>query len=239
MRIFLIMFVFFANIINAQEVCESPEESLEDLNSITKCVINDVKKADHQSTRQISVRISAPKKRYLTKRVIADKKEARTISTINATGLSHVDHSNSLTKKVSLSANIKALTNSLSAEEVKKAKSFNDVDKIPAFKSCTEVENDEELACFNKEMINHIEKNFMYPSKAVIAKTEGKVWVRFIVNKEGEVSNIKTLGPKGGELLKEEAMRVISLLPKFTPSVKNGKRIAAKYGFPINFALDN
>ena len=239
MKVFLILFVFFANIIIAQEVCESPEESLEDLNSITKCVINDVKKVEHESTRQISVRISVPKKRYLTKRVIADKSEAKTISTMSTSGVSDVNHLNSLTKEVLLSANIKALTNRLSTEEVREAKSFNNVDQIPTFVNCNETKKGNELACFNKEMINHIEKYFNYPSKAVIAKTEGKVWVRFIINKEGNVSNIKTLGPKGGELLKEEAMRVISLLPEFTPSIKSGERVAVKYGLPINFALDN
>ena len=231
----LLLALITSTFIIAQDTCESPEESLEDLNSITKCSIKEVKKTNSKSTRQISVRISAPNRRYLKKRSMEQKSVATSANSLNVSGISKTLSTN--ISKTTL--NIKALTNNLSTEEVRKASSFNNVDNIPAFTNCESVNKGDELACFNKEMIKHVEKHFSYPNEAVMNKTEGKVWIRFIINKEGTVTNIKTLGPKGGELLNAEAVRVISKLPRFKAGTKNGKRTAVKYGLPIQFSLDN
>ena len=87
-------------------------------------------------------------------------------------------------------------------------------------------------------MIKHIQKYFCYPSEAVRNQVEGEVWVRFVIDKNGYVKNIKTLGPKGGDLLNEEVKRVVTKLPRFAPARKNGKSVSVKYGFPINFSLE-
>ncbi len=88
-------------------------------------------------------------------------------------------------------------------------------------------------------MMKHIQEYFSYPEKALINKIKGKVWVRFIIDQDGNVTNIKALGPKGGKILNDEAIRVVSNLPKFEPAYKNGKQISVKYGFPINFSLED
>lgn len=88
-------------------------------------------------------------------------------------------------------------------------------------------------------MVKHIEKHFNYPNEAVIKKIEGNVQTRSIIGKDGNVTNIKTLGPKGGEVLNNEAKRVVAKLPKFIPGKNNRKKVSVKYGFPINFSLEN
>jgi len=241
MRKFLLLLgLSVSTLLSAQETCESSEETLADLNSITKCSINEVKKKNSSTTRQISVRISAPKKRYLKKRTVKRKAVASSASVLNGSGIANTNHSTEISNtntSLDNSAAIAALTNNLSAEEVRKASSFNAVTHLPSFSNCKKAKKNEELACFNKEMINHIEEHFSYPSKAVVDKIEGKVWIRFIIDKNGNVTNIKTLGPKGAQLLNDEAVRVIAKLPKFTPAVKDGKKTDVKYGLPIHFSL--
>ncbi len=228
-----LLFISAGTLIFAQtnKTCETPSEVVEDLNSITKCTI---KKSENPEakTRQISVRISAPK-RYLK------KKKKETLGGLNTSGVSNTDHS-VFDKPTILKTNLAALTNSLSKEELRTALKFNDVDVVPLFSDCDSSGNkNTQLECFNEEMINHIQKHFVYPKEAMVNKVEGEVWVRFIIDTNGNVTNIKTLGPEDGELLEDEAVRVVSNLPKLTPGSKNGKRIPVKYGFPINFSLED
>ena len=241
-KITLLIIALITNTLIAQDNCESTEHDFEDLNSITKCIIAPSKKADGKETRQISVNISAPKKRYLKKRVLVKKQIVSNINHLNTSGISktqhNVDISNSLEirKEDSVINNVLALSNTLSKDELKKAVKFDAASTIPQFSSCKGKK--ENLNCFNTEMIKHIEKHFNYPNEAVIKKIEGKVWVRFVIDTDGNVSNIKTLGPKGGKVLDNEAIRVITQLPKFTPGKNNGKKVSVKYGFPISFSLD-
>ena len=227
----------------AQTTCECKEEIFEDLNSITKCSIEPTKTGSKKNTRQISVNISAPKTRYLKRRVVERKMEATSIGELNTSGVLNTNHESSISSKLVAKKNIVVnkialLSNTISAEEVKLAVKFHDTSKIPAFTSCSKEKGDKRLGCFNTEMVKHIEKHFHYPQEAVINKLEGKVWVRFIIDKQGYVSNIKTLGPKGGEILNEEAVRVVSKLPRFIPGKKDGKQVSVKYGFPISFSLE-
>ncbi|SNR13931.1 energy transducer TonB [Tenacibaculum jejuense] len=228
----------------AQDTCDTPEENtIEDLNSITKCSIKPAKNKKDKRSRQITVRVSASKRRFLKKRESRKKLAVSGASTLNSSGVSTVSNNSGISSKLSLkkksaSSNIAALTNSLSEEEVRKADRFNTVDKIPAFTNCSLTKKGEMIDCFNSEMMLHIQKHFRYPAEAVRNTVEGEVWVRFIIDKNGEVKNIKTLGPENAEILNEEAKRVVTKLPKFTPARKDGKRVAVKYGFPINFSLE-
>lgn len=229
------MLMFSAFVITAQKTCDSPKkEVIEDLNSITKCTIESGKKSKSKRARRISVRVSAPKKRFFKKR----KSTVNSVNNISSSGIASTEHSSEITKSLALRKSVANLTNKLSAEEVRKAEKFMTVDEIPTFKKCEVTKKDEALDCFNTEMINHIQEHFNYPSEAVLKKIQGNVWVRFVIDTNGDVTNIKTLGPKNGELLKLEAKRVASKLPKFTPAYKDGKAVSVKYGFPINFSLE-
>lgn len=239
----LLVVVFFSVIsISAQnkKTCNTPkEEVFEDLNSITKCTIKSSKKTKSKRAKTIAVKVSAPK-RYLRKRAAAKRKTLSNSNSLSTSGLEEIksDDSFEIAKTLELRKSVANLTNNLSAEEVREANKFIEVDNIPTFQKCKNTKQDEAMDCFNSEMINHIQQYFNYPAEAVVKKTEGEIWVRFIIDKNGEVTNIKTLGPKNGELLKLEAKRVASKLPKFLPAYKKGKPVAVKYGFPINFSLN-
>ncbi|WP_422089575.1 energy transducer TonB [Tenacibaculum ovolyticum] len=258
--LFLVLFVFSICTVSSQEVCESPDESSEvDLNSITKCAITPLKNSKDKKSRQIRVRVSA-RRRVLKRKATAsanslsassvDKSSIKT-ATAPVDGLSTSQIGSSsikedtpdlkpviALKETKAKSSIERLKEKLSKEEVSKALRFTFVDRIPTFKGCERVKKNERSDCFNNEMINHISKHFNYPSEAVRTHLEGEVWVRFIIDKDGYVKNIKTLGPDDAEILNEEAVRVVSKLPRFKPAKINGKPTSTKYGFPINFSLE-
>lgn len=240
-KVLSVLLITLSYVVFSQKTCDKKKEDvLEDLNSIsiTKCTIESSKKAKSKRARRISVRVSAPKRRYLKKRVVAKKDAVSSINNLNTSGVASVESSSEISKTLILRKSVANLTNKLSAEEVRSASKFIAVDEIPTFKSCKSASKEDALDCFNTEMIKHIQEHFSYPSEAVIKKIEGNVWVRFVIDKNGDVTNIKALGPKNGELLKLEAKRVASKLPKFSPALKGGKTVAVKYGFPINFSLE-
>jgi len=145
----------------------------------------------------------------------------------------------SVDNKESSLSNIQKLKEKLSKEQLQNSFEFEDVDVIPAFEKCEGVKKKEAMSCFNVQMMKHIQQNFRYPQDAVINKVEGNVWVRFVIDELGNVTNLKTLAPKNGELLKQEAERVVSRLSSFVPAKKGGKNVLVKYGFPINFSLED
>jgi TonB family protein len=246
MKIKVLLVVLLASLtLTGQETCDTPkEDAIQDLNSIsvTKCSIKPSKKGKSKRTRQITVRVSASK-RFLKKRQVAKKQAVASGTSLNTSGVSEIattpSISNSLSlKKKSAATDIAALTNSLSEEEVRKAERFTTVDELPSFSGCKNAKKGEMVDCFNEEMIKHINKHFRYPADAVANMVQGEVWVRFIIDSNGDVRNIKTLGPENAEILDQEAKRVVAQLSQFIPARKDGKAVAVKYGFPINFSLE-
>lgn len=239
----IIALTLFANFIVAQDVCEAKEESLEDLNSITKCVIDKTEKVNSSGTKskKLSVKISTST-RYLKGRI--KKKEAVTgLAGINISGVTDLKTSSSVAESLQLkdesANNISVLMSKISKEQLKNASEFEDLDKIPLFEKCESSTKEANSQCFNEEMMSHIQKHFRYPKEALLKKIQGNVWVRFVIDEDGNVTNLKTLCPKNGAPLKEEAIRVISKLMAFKPAQQKGKNVLAKYGFPINFSLED
>lgn len=115
---------------------------------------------------------------------------------------------------------------------------FSTVEEIPLFRKCVNVVKDEKLDCFNSQMMAHVQKYFEYPEIAVHNGIEGKVYVYFIIDKEGDVINIESRGPNGGQVLNNMAELVIGKLPQFIPGKQKGKAVNVKYVIPINFKLN-
>ncbi len=103
----------------------------------------------------------------------------------------------------------------------------------------------------DKGIREYIAKNVKYPKKAIKNGIRGKVYVSFVINKEGKVTNVKNarttaeMPNKKGKMvsceapsLTKEALRVISSMPDFSPGVQRGKTVNVSYTVPINFNLD-
>jgi TonB family protein len=85
-------------------------------------------------------------------------------------------------------------------------------------------------------MTKFLNENIVYPSKARKKKIQGKVFVKFIVEKDGTLSSIEVL--KGvHSLLDEEAFRVVSVSPPWIPGKQSGKVVRSQFVLPINFVL--
>jgi protein TonB len=81
-----------------------------------------------------------------------------------------------------------------------------------------------------------LQANLKYPSRARANGVKGTVWVTFLVDKHGNVSNIQTV--RGiGMGCDEEAMRVVSLMPKWIPGKQRGIPVDVLYKLPVRFEL--
>ncbi|WP_461451839.1 energy transducer TonB [Mucilaginibacter sp.] len=81
-----------------------------------------------------------------------------------------------------------------------------------------------------------LSKNLRYPQMAIDQHIQGKVWVSFIIEKDGTLSNFKVIRGVGYGL-DEEALRVLKLAPAWKPGIQNGQPVRVQYNIPINFQL--
>ncbi|WP_237275268.1 energy transducer TonB [Tenacibaculum ovolyticum] len=201
-----------------QEVCENPDESIADPNSITKCAIKDGKDG---GKKQLSIEVST------RRRVVRKKNE--TVSAIGGTSTSQKVAN--IKKNTLLVGKLELEDNSETIERIP----FNLVEEIPLFKKCNNVPLIKQAKCFENQMSKHIMRNFRYPQDAIDAGVQGRILVQFTINEEGNVDGIQMRGPKDGASLEKEASRIVSKLPKFIPGKHNGKSVKVKYGIPITF----
>ncbi|HLV38128.1 energy transducer TonB [Xanthomarina sp.] len=114
---------------------------------------------------------------------------------------------------------------------------FSVVEKVPIFPGCSGTSNQELKDCFSKKINEHIIKHFKYPSTALDLGIYGRVFVLFVVDKDGNVTNIRSRGPD--KMLEEEAERIIGLLPKMKPGMQRGNPVSVPYSIPINFQIQD
>lgn len=95
----------------------------------------------------------------------------------------------------------------------------------------------EKMAAFpggEQELYDFVSRNLRYPIKAQEDRISGKVIVSFVVLEDGNIGNIKIVRSLSPET-DDEAKRVVSILPRFTPGMQNGKNVAVWYTLPIAF----
>ena len=85
-------------------------------------------------------------------------------------------------------------------------------------------------------LMQYLSTNVRYPKDAKESGTQGSVIVSFIVEKDGSISNAKVTKPTYSSL-DEEALRVVSAMPKWVPGKQNGEAVRVKYAVPVSFRL--
>lgn len=88
----------------------------------------------------------------------------------------------------------------------------------------------------NQAMYKYLSENIKYPTMAMESGISGRVYVSFIVEKDGSISDVKVMRGIGGGCDKE-AVRVVKNMPKWTPGKQKGKAVRVKFTLPINFKL--
>jgi TonB family protein len=79
--------------------------------------------------------------------------------------------------------------------------------------------------------------NIKYPTDDAKNKVQGRVICKFVVERDGSVSNIEVLSTTT-EAMGKEAVRVLSLSPKWTPGYQDGRLVRVYYTVPINFSTN-
>ncbi|MGF1563886.1 MAG: energy transducer TonB [Flavobacteriales bacterium] len=121
-------------------------------------------------------------------------------------------------------------------EEVEDDTPFMIVENMPALGECKKLRGDERHQCTQMEIIKYVSQNTKYPPIAKDAGIQGTVFVYFVVDKKGKVTDAKVLRPVDPRLDKE-ALRVIESLPSFEPGEQRGKAVSVQYTIPVKFII--
>ncbi|PVX52643.1 outer membrane transport energization protein TonB [Balneicella halophila] len=109
-------------------------------------------------------------------------------------------------------------------EVIEEQKVFVRVEKMPEYPGGT------------KELLKYLAKNIKYPQIAADNGIQGKVYLKFVVEKDGKVGDVQVLRSPD-KLLEKEAVRVVKTLPKFSPGMQRGKPVRVWYQVPVTFKL--
>jgi len=81
-----------------------------------------------------------------------------------------------------------------------------------------------------------LQKNIKYPPVAKENGIQGKAYIQFVVERDGSLTDVKSLRDPGAGL-GEEAIRVLKLSPHWKPGIQNGKPVRVQFTIPVNFSL--
>jgi TonB family protein len=103
---------------------------------------------------------------------------------------------------------------------------FDEVDEMPQFPGGM------------AGLMQYLSTNVRYPEDAKESGAQGRVIVSFIVEKDGSISYARVTKPTYSSL-DDEALRVVSNMPKWTPGKQNGEAVRVKYSIPVSFRLNS
>lgn len=114
---------------------------------------------------------------------------------------------------------------------------FEVLERVPTYPGCEGVaSNAERKKCLEQNILKYISSEFVYSQKARDMGIQGKLYIKFIFEKDGSISNIEVI--RGVDpLLDSEAIRVLRGLPKVEPAKQRGVPVRTAYMVPINAKL--
>lgn len=113
--------------------------------------------------------------------------------------------------------------NDYEEEDTGEAKIFTIVETSPSFKGNVQV---------------WLSKHIQYPTLAQENGIQGKVYVHFVVEKDGSITDVKI--QRGVDpSLDKEAVRAVKSMPKWNPGKQRGKPVRVYFTLPVNFLLNN
>ena len=101
---------------------------------------------------------------------------------------------------------------------------------------CQVVEVDPEFPGGMEALIKYLSENIKYPEQAKKDKIQGKVYISFVVEKDGSVADAKVLRGIGGGC-DEEALRVVNAMPNWTPGKQRNTPVRVQFNLPVAFKL--
>jgi len=112
------------------------------------------------------------------------------------------------------------------------------VDQMPVFGDCDPfgLSKEEAKTCSDRALLTYIQDNLRYPTIARANNIEGMVVLRFIIDKGGDVKDVKILRDIGGGC-GNTALEIIENMPKWLPGKQNGRHRNVQFTIPIKFDL--
>jgi len=112
---------------------------------------------------------------------------------------------------------------------------FAVIENVPIYPGCVGKNNDEYKACFQRKILEHVRKNFKYPSAALDLGIHGRVFVLFVIDAKGNITKVRSRGPD--KILERESERIVNSLPQMIPGKQRGKPVKVPFSLPINFNI--
>lgn len=117
---------------------------------------------------------------------------------------------------------------------------MKEVDEMPRFPGCEDkgIKPKKLHNCQEMAMLNYVFENVQYPKAAQKAGIEGTSVARFVVDKEGNVTDVEIVRSIGGGC-DEETLRVVKSMPKWIPGKHEGKAVKVQMHLPIRYKLES
>jgi len=132
---------------------------------------------------------------------------------------------------------------------------YSDVDVPPMFEECDgKVTDEEKEACFQKFLMKNLSENVKYPASAKELNVEGKVYVAFVVDKTGVITQSKVVRGSGYEYERSEdpineyidayndldaaAIEAINQTQKMRPAMVANAPVNVQYTIPVSFKIE-
>ena len=113
---------------------------------------------------------------------------------------------------------------------------FSVVEDKPIYPGCENISKDERYMCFQQGIMKHIRSNFVYPAIPKKMRVSEKIFVQFVIDKAGNITNSIVVRGED-EHLKNEALRLVNSIPKLKPAKQRGNPVRCSFTVPINFKL--
>ncbi|ASZ14312.1 M56 family metallopeptidase [Chitinophaga pendula] len=84
---------------------------------------------------------------------------------------------------------------------------------------------------------SYLGKHIRYPRAAQKAGISGTVFIQFVIDEQGAVTQVRAVGKHHGGGLEEEAVRIVSAMPKWAPGRQDGKAVSVQFNLPIRFTM--
>ena len=112
---------------------------------------------------------------------------------------------------------------------------FAVIEEVPTFPGCEKLAKSERRQCFQDRMDRHVRRTFRYPEIAQEMGIQGRVYVSFVIDENGNITKIQVRGPDKN--LEGEARRIIEKLPKMVPGRQRGRPVRVPFSYPITLRL--
>lgn len=143
-----------------------------------------------------------------------------------------VDDEQEIKNELVVNAEVTEETKNVDIVQVK-VEEEEEVAEEPIF---TVVESEPEFPGGMEALYKYLAQNIKYPQLARENGITGKVYVTFVVEKDGSIANPRILRDIGGGC-GAEAIRVVKAMPKWSPGKQRGKAVRVQFNLPVNFNL--